>query len=189
MPTLKTATPVLLSILLVASSVLGESDANAAGCSGGASATVKLKGDIKKPATYNLDDLRNFKPDPATDYQPTTVTLTFNTSKGPVTATYTGVPLIDLLTAADIKVDKNQKNDILRKYVVAQASDCYEAVVALGEILANYEGKQVLVAYEDGEGQPLPDSDGMARLVIPGDQAGGRNIYHLSKLTVRTAPK
>lgn len=189
MPTNQASRSGLLTVLVLAFSVLATSGAHAAACQGGASTAVRLKGAVKNPASYTLDDLRNFKLDPAKDYQPTTVTVTFNTSKGPVTATYTGVPLIDLLTVANVKVDKNQKNDILRKYVVAKATDCYEVVVALGEILANFEAKQVLVAYQDGDGQPLPESDGMARLVVPGDKAGGRSVFHLSQLIVRSAPK
>jgi DMSO/TMAO reductase YedYZ molybdopterin-dependent catalytic subunit len=162
--------------------------AQAKSCKGGSPTSVKLDGVVKNKAVYTLESLQRFRLDPAKDYTPTTVTVTYNSSQGKVTATYTGIPLIDLLTVAKVKVKTTQKNDILRKYVVAHASDCYEAVVALGEILPNYEAKKVLVAYADGNGQPLPASDGVARLVMPGDTAGGRNVFHLSKLTVRSAP-
>lgn len=180
-PTLP-ATLLLAACLAVAGTAHGES------CKGGTPTTVKLVGMVKNKATYGYEDLKNFRLDPATEYTPTTVTVSFNTSQGPVTSTYTGIPLIDLLTAAEVKLNKKQKNDILRKYVVAHASDCYEAVIALGEILANFEGKQVLVAYENGEGQPLGETEGVVRLVVPNDKAGGRNVFNLSRLTVRSAP-
>lgn len=172
-----------LSVLLA-----GSGAAHAETCKGGAPATVKLNGAIKTKATYGFEELKNFRLDPATEYTPTTLTVTFNTSQGPVTNTYIGIPLIDLLTVAQIKVNKKQKNDILRKYVVAHASDCYEAAIALGEILANFEGKQVLVAYETGDGQPLSNTEGVVRLIVPNDKAGGRNVFNLSRLTVRSAP-
>lgn len=158
-------------------------------CKGGASTTLKVNGDVTNKAEYTLTDLKNFRLDPAAEYTPTTLTVTFNSSQGKVTSTYTGIPLIDLLTAANIKVNKKQKNDILRKYVIAHATDCYEAVIALGEFLPKVEGKKVLVAYEDGSGQPLADSEGMVHLIVPGDVAGGRYVYHLSRLTVRSAAK
>lgn len=173
----------MLALALAAGSARAES------CKGETPVAVKLTGLVKHKAVYTLDDMKNFRLDPAREYTPTTVTVTFNSSQGKVTNTYMGIPLIDLLTVAQVKVNAKQKNDILRKYVVAHASDCYEAVVALGEILPNFEAKKVLVAYADGNGQPLPEADGVARLVMPGDINGGRNVYHLSKLTVRTAPK
>lgn len=162
--------------------------AQAAGCKGGTVDSFKLYGVVKHKATYDLAALQSFKLDPAKDYTPATVTVTFNTSQGKSEKTYTGVPLIDLLTVAQVKTDAKQKNDILRKYVAVQASDCYEAVVSLGEILANFEGKKVLVAYADGAGQPLA-TDGMARLVVPGDAAGGRMVSNIAKIRVLSAPK
>jgi hypothetical protein len=45
-------------------------------------------------------------------------------------------------------------------------------IVAWGEFAPGFEGRQILLAYEDG-GQPLTQ-DGMARLVVPGDLKGGR---------------
>lgn len=162
--------------------------AYAAVCKDGPADSFKLTGIVKKKTSYTLDSLKNFRVDPAKEYTPTTVTVTFNTSQGQSQKTYTGIPLIDLLTVAQIKTDPKRKNDILRKYVAVRASDCYEAVVALGEILPNFEGKKVLVAYEDGAGQPL-STDSMARLVVPSDTAGGRFVSNITKIRVLSAPK
>lgn len=161
---------------------------NAASCEGGPADSFRLTGIVKHKATHTLDSLRNFRLDPTKEYTPTTITVTFNTSQGRSEKTYTGIPLIDLLTVAQVKTNSKQKNDILRKYVAVRATDCYEAVVALGEILPNFEGKMVLVAYEDGTGQPL-STDGMARLVVPGDAAGGRFVSNITKIKVLSAPK
>jgi len=160
----------------------------AASCKGGTAESFKLTGIVKHKTTYTLDELKSFRLDPAQPYTPTTITVSFNTSQGKTEKTYTGIPLIDLLTVAGVKTNSKQKNDILTKYVAVQASDCYAAVVALGEILANFEGKKVLVAYEDGDGQPLT-TDGMARLVVPGDAAGGRYVSNVTRINVLSAPK
>lgn len=159
-----------------------------ASCKGGTADSFRLAGIVKHKATHTLDSLRNFRLDPTKEYTPTTITVTFNTSQGQSGKTYTGIPLIDLLTVAQIKTHSKQKNDILRKYVAVRATDCYEAVVALGEILPNFEGKKVLVAYEDGTGQPL-STDGMARLVVPGDAAGGRFVSNITTIKVLSAPR
>jgi hypothetical protein len=39
------------------------------------------------------------------------------------------------------------------------------------------------VAYE-GDGQLLGDADGMARLVVPGDQRGGRYVSNITSITL-----
>jgi len=46
----------------------------------------------------------------------------------------------------------------------------------------------VLVAFETGDGQPLDATEGMARLIVPGDKAGGRFVSNVTTITVRTAP-
>ena len=80
------------------------------------------------------------------------------------------------------------KNDILRKYVVVRATDCYEVIVAVAELLSTFGHQQVLVAFETGDGQPLDATEGMARLVVPGDKAGGRFVSNITTITVRSAP-
>ncbi len=176
----------LISILLFASCCAYFTAGYAESCKGGAASSLSVTGDVEQKARYSLGDLQNFTLDPNTAYTPTVVTVTFATGSGQKTATYTGIPLNDLLTAAAVKVDPDQKNDILRKYVVAHGTDCYEALIALGEVLPRFENKQVIVAYADGEGNPLPESEGMARLIVPGDIAGGRYVSNLSRLIVGT---
>jgi hypothetical protein len=53
------------------------------------------------------------------------------------------VPLIDLLNEAVIITDPNRRNDILRKYVVAGATDCYEAIIAVADLLPNFGAQHV----------------------------------------------
>ena len=80
------------------------------------------------------------------------------------------------------------RNDILRKYVAVRATDYYEVIVAVAESLSDFGHRQVLVGFETGEGQPLDATEGMARLVVPGDKAGGRFVSSITTITVRSAP-
>ena len=152
-----------------------------ASCPGGFSDQFRLNGQVQNPARFRLADLQ---------YRPS-VHLTvsyFSGNQGLVTKTYEGVPLIDLLNDAVIVTDPTHRNDLLRKYVHVKATDCYEIIVSVAELLSNFGHQQVLVAFETGDGQPLDATEGMARLIVPGDKAGGRFVSNITTITVRTAP-
>jgi Oxidoreductase molybdopterin binding domain len=152
-----------------------------ASCPGGFSNQFRLNGQVQNPDRFRLVDLQ-FRP---------SVNLTvsyFSGNQGLVTKTYVGVPLIDLLNDAVVVTDPARKNDILRKYVQVKATDCYEVIVSVAELLSTFGHQQVLVAFETGDGQPLDATEGMARLIVPGDKAGGRFVSNVTTITVRTAP-
>ncbi|HSZ91915.1 MAG TPA: hypothetical protein VK822_21365 [Acetobacteraceae bacterium] len=141
---------------------------------------VLLSGDVADPGFYNLPTLAPV----------TTQTATYTAAGTPVTDTYTGVKLWDLLSDAGGATVTSAKNDILSKYVVATGSDGYKAVFSLGEIDPSFGAQPVMVAYADTGGQLGPQgSDGLARMVVPGDQAGGRYVSDLVNLDVRSLPE
>ena len=157
-----------------------------AACEGGPSKTLRLNGLVSNPKTFTPETLGTYKP--------TKTTLSFfSGASGMVTKTYVGVPLYDLIQEAGLVTDPNRKNDKLRKYVQAAATDCYQAALSYGEIDPGYAGGyQPLVAYAyvDAAGiqLPLEDSEGAVRLIVPSDKFGGRQLSNLKTLTVRTAP-
>lgn len=169
----------LVTVVLLATSV--NALAADASCPGGYSTQFRLNGQVKNPDRFRLIDLQ---------YRSSAhVTVSyFSGSQGLVTKTYVGVPLIDLLNDAVIVTDSSRKNDILRKYVAVKATDCYEVIVSVAELLSTFGHQQVLVAFETGDGQPLDASEGMARLVVPGDKAGGRFVSNVTTIAVRSAP-
>jgi Oxidoreductase molybdopterin binding domain len=150
-------------------------------CPGGYANSFRLAGQVQNAGRFRLEDLQAL---PSTHL---TVSY-FSGSSGLVTKTYVGIPLIDLLNAVGIVTNPSQKNDILRKYVQVKATDCYEVIVAVAELLSNFGHQQVLVAFETGDGQPLDATEGMARLVEPGDKAGGRFVSNVTHILVRSAP-
>jgi hypothetical protein len=140
-------------------------------CPGGYSNQFRLSGQVQNPDRFRLIDLQ---------YRPASrLTVSyFSGSSGLVTKTYIGVPLIDLLNDAVIITDPSQKNDILRKYMVVRATDCYEVIVAVAELLSTFSHQQVLVAFETGDG-----ALGCSR------RQGGRTIrfqYHHNSNTLCT---
>jgi len=108
---------------------------------------------------------------------------------GAVTSqSFTGALLWDLLQSVGVIVDPNIKNDILRRIVIVTGSDGYQSTFGAGEINPTFGGSQIMVAYA-ANGQPL-GQDGFARIVVPGDKAGGRFVSNIAKIEVRnTGPK
>jgi DMSO/TMAO reductase YedYZ molybdopterin-dependent catalytic subunit len=144
---------------------------------GGPSEAFTLDGAVANAARFDEKELQALPSQ--------TLTVTYTSGGVPVTDTYTGVPLWDLLTDAGVPTDPAVKNDILGFYVVATGSDGYRAVFSMGELDPRFGGEPVLVAYDDALGQLGPGgSDGFARMVVPGDTAGGRYVSNLVRLEV-----
>jgi hypothetical protein len=100
--------------------------------------------------------------------------------------TYSGVSLWTLLSKADIVTHPEIKNDILRMFVVATASDGYKLVIALGEIDPDFGNQPCLIATQR-DGADFT-SGGFARLVFPNDVKKGRWVVNLTSLKVSEAP-
>lgn len=170
---------IVLTLALALLAVAQPLDAAWATCKGGYAQTVKISGEVETPKEF---DLAALEAKASADLQ----VAYYSGGAGFQTYAFTGVPLINLLDEAGVITDPNQKNDILRKYVVVTGSDCYQAVVSLAELLPTFAGQPILVAYADGTGMPLPADQGMARLVVPGDKAGGRYVSNIVSIVVRT---
>ena len=135
-----------------------------------------LSGSVMTPGVYSLSTLEALPP--------TTETVTYLAGGTPVTSTFTGVSIWTLLTDAGIVTNAAIKNDILNYYLLATGSDGYEAVYSLGELDPMFGGTGApdLIAYEVDGG--LLGSDGFARVVVPGDDFGGRYVSNLVSLEV-----
>lgn len=140
---------------------------------GAPSTSFKLTGLVHTPGTFALADLQAF----------TKVKVTTNTQ--PLGQhSFGGALLYDVLQKAGIITDSSRKNDILRKTVLVTGTDGYGAAVSLGEVVPKFAGKQVILAYEE-DGQPLPQADGFARLIVPGDLFAGRYVSNVAQVSVQ----
>ncbi|MGC9269902.1 hypothetical protein [Acidiphilium sp.] len=144
---------------------------------GGVSSSLTVTGAIRTPAAFSLANLQAMAA--------TTETATYLAGKTPVTDTYTGVSLWTLINGLGLVTQSTPKNDILNDIVVATGSDGYAAVFSMGEIDPAFGNQPDLVAYADTAGQlGSGGADGFARLVVPGDAAGGRYVSNLVNLDV-----
>jgi hypothetical protein len=151
----------------------------AAAQSGGPSSAFRLTGEVMKQTSFDLEALETL---PVTNQN-----VTYFAAGAVLTQSFTGALLWDLLQSVGIVVDPNIKNDILRKSVIVTGSDGYKSVFGVGEIAPNFGGVQIIVAYA-ADGQLL-GQDGFARIVAPGDKAGGRFVSNIVKIEVRDADK
>lgn len=141
---------------------------------------ISVSGTVNDAGIYNLPSLKPVTTEPAT----------YAAGGTPVSDTYTGITLRNLLDAAGGVDVTASKNDILSKFVVATGADGYKAVFSLGEIDPKFGDQPVLVAYSDAAGQLGPHgSEGLARMVVPGDHAGGRYVSDLVDLHVGSLPE
>lgn len=148
---------------------------NACATSGGYSPQFLIEGAVDQPTKFTLKDLQAL---PRTSQN-----VYFNTGKGPISATYTGVLLWDLLQKVGIKTDPTIKNSILRKLLIVKATDGYMVYLTAGELAPQFGAHQVLVAYEQ-DGKLLGPDSGFARLIFPADKAGGRAISWIKSIKV-----
>ena len=149
-----------------------------AACSGGVSTSFTVTGEVTTPTTFDLSALQQFPPAQAN--------VTYFAAGSVVTESFTGTLLWDLLNNAPVNgivTETTIKNDILHKVVIVTGTDCYQSVFGAGEFDPFFGGSQIMVAYATG-GQSLGD-DGFARIVVPGDKAGGRFVSNIAKIEVR----
>ncbi len=111
-----------------------------------------------------------------------TLTVAYQTSKGPERARFTGARLWDILTAQGL-IDADAHGALLRSIVVVTAGDGYAVVLAAGDLAPDLGDAPVLLAHvRDGEAIPAARTP---RLVVPGDRRGGRQMFDVMRIEVR----
>jgi hypothetical protein len=168
-----------VALLLIGVVSAGSSPLQAA-CPGGVSTSFKVSGDVTSRAVFDLSKLERFPPAQAN--------VTYFAAGSVVSESFTGVLLWDLLNNSPVNgivTNPNTKNDILNKVVIVTGTDCYQSVFGVGEFDPFFGGSQIMVAYATG-GQSLGNA-GFARIVVPGDKAGGRFVSNIANIEVRDA--
>ena len=132
---------------------------------------LEISGDIPQPLALTANDLAKMP----------RASLAWS-ERGPK-VTYQGVPLYEVLKRAGAPLDKQLSGKALASYVLAEAQDGYLVTFALAEIDPAFTDNPVLIA-DTADGQPLPQSQGPLRLIVPGDKKGARAVRMLARLTV-----
>lgn len=102
-------------------------------------------------------------------------------------ATYSGVPLRELLAAAGAPLgDEHLRGKAMALYVVAEGADGYRAVIALPELDAGFTDATVIVA-DKRNGVALAANEGPFKLIVPQDKKQGRWVRFLAGIHVERA--
>jgi hypothetical protein len=108
----------------------------------------------------------------------------FLTEQGKHQASFEGPLLWAVLQKAGV-IDPAKPREQVAQSVVIVGRDGYQAVLGLGEIAPEFEGKQVILA-EKMDGQTLTADK--LRVVVPLDKRGGRSVRDVTRIEVIGPP-
>jgi hypothetical protein len=139
-----------------------------------ASAAVKLTiaGDVAKPLSLTPDDLKTL---PRSKVEVKTEDGTVNV--------YEGVFVGELLKRAGVPLGNELRGNAVATYVLASASDGYQALFALAEVDPAFTRSDIMVA-DTVDGKPLFGYQGPLRIVAPNDRRGARSVRMLERIDV-----
>lgn len=140
---------------------------------------ITLSGAVEHKLVLKVDDLRQL---PLQHVARLVLTGKDGATKGEL-VNVTGVLLRDLLNKAVLVAPGH--NDAKRLFIVATASDGYQAVFSWGEIFNSPLGDGVLVFFEV-DGKPLGDDQGRIAMISSKDtNTGPRHVKWLAGIAVR----
>jgi len=139
---------------------------------------LSIGGDVPKPFTLSLDELRALPH----------VTIQVMNEHERKQETYEGVPIVDLLKRAGAPQGEQIRGALMTTYVIAEGSDGYRALFSLAELDRGFEDSGVIVA-DRLDGAPMTGDIGPLRLVVPHDKRPARWVRMLQSITLASAPK
>ena len=142
-----------------------------------AAAFLEISGDVPHPRTFQESEWKQLKH----------VTLSAHNAHEEKTATYSGVPLRDLLKEAGVPSGENLRGKALATCIVVTATDGYQATFSIGEVDEGIGNVQLLVADAE-DGKPLAATAGPLRLVVPGDKRPARWVRMVKSIRVVANP-
>ncbi|MES2505124.1 MAG: molybdopterin-dependent oxidoreductase [Verrucomicrobiota bacterium] len=102
-------------------------------------------------------------------------------------ASWTGVPLYQVLQKAGLSLGDSLRGPVLAQYVLVTAADGYRAVFALPELDPRCTDDPVLLVDAMNDA-PLPAAQGPCRLVLPKERRHFRWVRQVVKIEVLKAP-
>jgi DMSO/TMAO reductase YedYZ molybdopterin-dependent catalytic subunit len=139
---------------------------------------LTITGDVDKPLSVTLDDLR---------HMPRTKLKVMN-PHAKEEDTYEGVLLTELLKRTGVPLGAQLRGAAMATYVQADASDGYRVIFSLPELDADFQDSDVIVA-DTMNGAALDAKTGPFRLVAPHDKRPARWVKMVQSLTVVRIPK
>jgi DMSO/TMAO reductase YedYZ molybdopterin-dependent catalytic subunit len=150
----------------------------AASSSTAVSAQITVSGDVEKPLSLSMDDLRHLPRQ----------TISAKNEHAAKDEVYEGTSLAGLLKQAGVVQGPRLRGKAMATYVVAEGADGYKVIFSLAELDSDFEDSGVLVA-DTLDGKPLDDKLGPLRLVAPHDKRPARWVRMLRSIQVVNVSK
>ncbi len=169
---------VLLLLLSIAAIAAPASGTSAIQASPEASAGdgIEFTGLVANPGMLTVADLQVLPSE--------TIQHVQQTRQGPVEHTFTGVRLYDVLELVGLVTGHDERNPLVRRYLIITARDGHQIVVSGGELDPYFGDSPMMLAWEE-DGQPLTGNRGPVRLVVPDDERGARQTDGVIRIEVR----
>lgn len=133
---------------------------------------LSVTGDVSIPAALTSEDLAKYPHRNVTTQE-----------RNGTTATYEGVPLIEILKKARSPSGALLRGKALASYVLAIGRDGYQVTFSLAEIDPEIGGGNVIVA-DRRDGKPLSAQEGPLRIIAASDKKPARSVRMLDALQV-----
>jgi Oxidoreductase molybdopterin binding domain len=138
---------------------------------------LEINGDVPHPRIFQEQEWKQLKH----------VSLTATNTHDKKTATYSGVPLRDLLMEVGLPLGENLRGKAFATAVVVSASDGYQVTFSIAELDESVGNLQVLVA-DNENGKPLAQGVGPLRLVVVSDKRPARWVRMVRTIRIVTNP-
>lgn len=138
---------------------------------------LEISGDVSHPHNYQEDEWKRLRH----------VSVSATNAHEKKTATYSGVPLRDLLREAGVPTGESLRGKAMATAIVVSASDGYQVVFSVAELDESIGDLQVLVA-DSEDGKALPPTAGPLRLIVPTDKHPARWVRMVKSIRVVSNP-
>jgi len=138
---------------------------------------LEINGDVSHARTFQEQEWKQLKH----------VSLTATNAHDKKTATYSGVPLRELLKDAGVPSGESLRGKAFSTVIVVSATDGYQVSFSIAELDESVGNLQVLVA-DNEDGKPLVQGAGPLRLVVPSDKRPARWVRMVKAIRIVANP-
>jgi hypothetical protein len=134
--------------------------------------SIEIRGDVKNPRAWSVDEIKK--------HFAGEIQTAESAGREKQLKTSTGIPLISLIKASELKTKETPRNYASSFIVILESHDGYRAWFSYAELASGTKENPVLLVWEQN-GKPLPDNELPFRLLAG---SGDRSIYGITRLTL-----
>ena len=141
--------------------------------------SIAIVGDVVSPGAWSAQTVKN-------QFAGEIKTINYTTGPEKKEKSATGIPLLSIIDAAQLRVEKTPKHYDLSFIVTVTARDGYRAFFSYAELAHARRNPQVWLVWEE-DGKPLGEKEAPLRLIIADDP--DRSVFGLASVTLTDGHK